>query len=467
MKKEEIINGYLASFFSAMYEIESLEEFYQRSLSTVDEYAQKLNEDCSAGIRISQLFNEVMKLDSIEKRNEKIAEIKNAKVEGNKELQEICDVLVVEELDQPLQFVMKEEYYWKPLYSPNEAKRKLENITKYRFILVESVLSHIIVVYENFLASILRTLIAREPQKYLGNETISFSELIKDVPHAIADKIEAVVESKIWDSLDLLKTITSKEKIDIDRYEKVKKAFEEIYFRRNAYIHTKGCTNKDYLSKVSEEYKSGLKEGQLLKCDEGYLGNSIVILIKLIFYITYELLRNEQAGFETAIKSITDYFFIRLCNKEYDITKSVYYALSKYEYIDFADKTRYRINYINSCKQLGDDKTVRKELRSLDVSAMHSQFVIAKHCLENNTEKILELLRQTYPTSYNAVSIRDWPIFIDFRKTKEYERFLQEHTEDFKVQELEVENQNRDIGALTQMAPNLVMSSVDGKRFTK
>ena len=59
------------------------------------------------------------------------------------------------------------------------------------------------------------------------------------------------------------------------------------------------------------------------------------------------------------------------------------------------------------------------------------------------------------------VSIRDWPIFIDFRKTKEYERFLQEHTEDFKVQELEVENQNRDIGALTQMAPNLVMSSID------
>jgi hypothetical protein len=33
--------------------------------------------------------------------------------------------------------------------------------------------------------------------------------------------------------------------------------------------------------------------------------------------------------------------------------------------------------------------------------------------------------------SFNAVSIREWPLFIDFRKAEYYEKFKEEHNSDF------------------------------------
>ena len=81
-----------------------------------------------------------------------------------------------------------------------------------------------------------------------------------------------------------------------------------------------------------------------------------------------------------------------------------------------------------------------KEVKKLDVSAMQAQFVIAKCCLEDNTAKIYELLSKTYPDSFDAVSIRDWPIFINFRETEEYKSFLKEHKNDFAIQEMTVDN---------------------------
>lgn len=438
MNNQKVPNHFLQAFSAAMYDMESLEEFFRRSSKTVDTFAKEKEDECAIGIRIGMLFNEVLECKGKEARNKKIDEIKKAKVKGNTVLKDIVDILYFEEEEQPLQFSIKEKYSWNYLYSPNEAFRKRESITKYKTILIESVLSHMIVLYESFLDSVYETIIRLNPLKHLGNETIQFAELLKNTEEAIQKKIRGIVEAKLWDSLELLTLICQSENIKVDRYEKLSEEFKEIYYRRNAFIHTHGCVNKDYLSKVDKGYTKTLKIGEPLICDDKYIDNALIILIKLIFTITIELLRCQNAQYEV-IKEISNYFFLRFRNKEYEVSKYVYKVLSQYDTLDYVYKVMYRINYINACKQLGDIETVKTELKKLDVSAMQERFVIAKLCLEDNTEKITKLLNKSYPNSYTAIEIRDWPIFINYRETTDYHDFVRMHVNDFAIQELEQE----------------------------
>ena len=63
----------------------------------------------------------------------------------------------------------------------------------------------------------------------------------------------------------------------------------------------------------------------------------------------------------------------------------------------------FKINHLNACKQLGEIEFINRELKKLDVSAMHERYIIAKYCLANETEKIYDLLNRTYPNSFDAL----------------------------------------------------------------
>lgn len=337
---------------------------------------------------------------------------------------------------------MLDRYFSNIYYSPIAAKLKLQSAGKYKKILVESVISHIIVVFENFLGNILRILIKKEPLKYLANQQIMISEVIQKGEESISEKIEQTVDSYLRCSIDQLSEIEKKEKIEIDRYEKISTSFSEVYYRRNAYIHTDGKVNKDYLNKVDNIYKKNIQIGNELVCDKDYLDNSICLLSKIIFSIVFELLKNTNVN-AIEMSYITNYYFVRLLNEHYPICKFVYQSLSQYKPIEFADKMNFRINYLNACKQLGETEFVNKKLKELDISAMEDKYKIAKYCLANETEKIYSLLKSTYPHSFNALEIREWPIFINFRETKEYQQFRNEHLEDFLVNEMEADDNTK------------------------
>ena len=202
-------------------------------------------------------------------------------------------------------------------------------------------------------------------------------------------------------------------------------------------MHTEGQVNKKYLSNVDKKFTKDLKEGERLVCDEIYIDNAIKVLTKVVFSITYELLVSRKADKEI-IGSIADIFFERLKEKDYELTSYVYYALSQYKELEFYDRTMYRINYINSVKQLGDKETLQKELKGLDVSIGTDKFKIAKLCLADDNKQVFELLKKSYPESFNAIAVREWPIFINFRNTDYYKQFVALHSSDFEIEEIEM-----------------------------
>ena len=91
----------------------------------------------------------------------------------------------------------------------------------------------------------------------------------------------------------------------------------------------------------------------------------------------------------------------------------------------------YEVNYMIALKQQG--KSIAQNLEKFDTSAMQEQFVIAKYCLQDDNEAVYALLNKIYPNRMPMEAIRDWPLFIDFRKSKEYGQFVSEHKQDFNV----------------------------------
>lgn len=216
--------------------------------------------------------------------------------------------------------------------------------------------------------------------------------------------------------------------------------FEEIYYRRNLFIHNNGNVNSIYLSNVKDKFTKDIKVDQRLATDDIYLRHAINMLYKIVCTLFYETQVEYNAKYDKWIEGLGNIAFDLLNNKNYEVAEQIYLSLSNCKHFCFKDKAMFKINYINSLKQLSKMKEVEKELESFDVTIATTDFKIAKLCLEDNNEEVYNLLQETYPTSYSADQIRDWPIFINFRETEFYQQFVQEHQTDFGMFVFEFEN---------------------------
>jgi len=438
-KMEDIVKDIIYSFQSAMREVESLYEFFYRSNKTLIDYQLHIEKSCLQGKKIADLFDQIIEYDGYKERNKKIEEIKSIELEPGIKVSDVCNIVPCSKENDALRYSIKKEYRNKPCYSPTEAKKKYDHIDKYEYILKESILSHIIVSFENYLSEIYRLLLKTTPLLYFENQTILLADVFgENFMDSISDKFESEIENKMRNSLETLTLICGKENIDINRYEKIVESFTEIYYRRNAYVHTQGRANKDYMKKVSSSFLKNISDNDFLVCDDIYIENSIITLCKLLFSIAYELLVKFNASVEN-IEVIAMIFFEKLKQKQYGLCKYAYYSLSQNRSLPFLNRTMYRMNYINAAKQLNEKELVKKELDNLDISIATDNFKIGKYCLEDNHEQVYKMLKESYPNTFDAIAIREWPIFINFRESKLYVKFVSEHADDFEMQYIELE----------------------------
>lgn len=188
--------------------------------------------------------------------------------------------------------------------------------------------------------------------------------------------------------------------------------------------------NNIYFCNVKEKYKKNRNIGEKLISDDIYLRNAINMLYKVIGTLFYEVQIAYNPKNEKWNKALSDMAFDLLCEKNYDVAEHLYFILSSCKQLCFRDKAMFRINYINALKQQGKDILVKKELEGLDVSIATDDYKIAKLCLEDRNEEVYKALNTNYPNVYSAELVRDWPIFINFRETNYYQKFIEEHSAD-------------------------------------
>lgn len=431
----------------AFLSIESLEEYYSNSITNIQKMKMKIENEYQIGLYVDAEIKRALDATTKEEAISIINELNNGIAQdGNP----ISEYIVVEWFDinegLGISYSIKKNPRVKSKYiDPQKAKRQYNKIEQYESILISSTLSNVIIIFEQYLAKVYQGLIFLNPKKYFQNQKIEISNIFnRSVRDIVIECVNNEVESNMFDSLKTLSLISERESIDINRYINILDEFEEIYYRRNLYTHNNGITNHIYLSNVKEKYKKNLDINQKLATDDIYLKNAINMLYKVVGTLFYEIQVKHNPQYDKWKDRLSESVFELLCKKNYDVAEHLYFILSCCKQFCFKDKAMFRINYINAMKQQGKDESVKKEIEVLDVSIATEDYKIAKLCLEGKNAEVYKALNKNYPNPYPAELVRDWPLFINFRESDYYTKFVQEHAEEFdtfvyQFKDLEVE----------------------------
>lgn len=429
----------------AFWSIESLEEYYLNSISTVQKMKTKIEDDYKIGLYVESEIRRAIDIGDKEKTIEIIKGLNNTIILDGKPVSSYITIECNDDLK--ISYSIKKNPKIKPKYiDPQEARCQFNKIEQYESILISSTLSNVIIIFEQYLAKLYKGLIFINPKKYFENQKIEIANIFnKKVSDIVMECVNKEVESNMFDSLKTLSLISDKEGINVNRFRNIMDEFEEIYYRRNLYIHNNGVVNQIYLSSIKDKYKKGLEINQKLVTDDIYLRNAINMLYKLVGTMFYEVQVAYNVKYEKWKDKFNDIIFELLCKKNYDVTEHLYFILSSCKQFCFRDKAMFRINYINAMKQQGKTEQVKKEIEALDVSIATEDYKIAKLCLEGKNEAVYEALNKNYPEPYSAEIVRDWPIFINFRESEYYSKFSQEHAEEFDTFEYQVKEEDREL----------------------
>lgn len=94
-----------------------------------------------------------------------------------------------------------------------------------------------------------------------------------------------------------------------------------------------------------------------------------------------------------------------------------------------------RFNYWISIKNSEGIEKIKEEIIKFDVSALKSEFLVAKFALLDDFKKVSEILNKIIETEMPVQNIIEWPLFIQYRKSDEYKKFVNDHSDMFKVNE--------------------------------
>lgn len=413
-------------FDNATVDLEALYSYFIETRDMINSKKTKFLKERNIPCTLCAFLDEVYSFNSKEECENQIHKIYEKEIDGIK-VNDIIDISWIDD-ENLIKYSLKEGFQSEE-YDPSSARRKLKAITNQENIFARSILSNVIIVFEQYFSSQYETLVVSQPHKYFEDKKIPVSQLLKEeLPQILINVINQEVEANMFDSLKTLDRIKEKSQVDADRYIPIRCEFEEIYYRRNAYVHTEGKVNKTYLEKVDKKYTKDLSEGQRLICDDVYLENAIFTAYKIIASLHFELLKcigAEQDQFD----SLGDFGFEALQKERYGVAEYIYGILRREYSFEFRCKAVYEVNYINALKLQGKD--VSELIKKFDVSIATSEFRIAKECLLDNHENVYNQLCETYPESFNADMIKEWPLFIRFRQSEYYKKFMSEHADEF------------------------------------
>jgi hypothetical protein len=413
------------TFLIAIQEVESLRDFYKTYKASwiKDKYA--FEQKNVIGLTINSIIEKLVDSETPEINYE---QIKGTQI-GDRKFSDIIELQITQKDKQTsISYSMKQGFSQQ---DPKKSFNEMNKFDRQREIFVRSILSNIVIIFERYLAQIYKFMVLLNPESYFEGKTVKIKDLFSaSLDTIIFNEVQKQVSDNMYDSLKTLEVMKEKNNFDINRFISVQEEFEEIYYRRNIFVHNSGRVNDIYLNNIAAKYKSKIKCNEKINCDDTYIENALDVLKKIICVMFYEFLRVTNSDI-SCYKVLSDNVaFAALSAGEYSVSEYIYGILRKHKEFEFADRTMFEVNYMIALKQ--QKKSIQKLLENFDVSAMQEQFVIAKTCLLGNNDDIYSKISKAYPNDMPAEAIRDWPLFIDFRKSEQYNKFKAEHAEDFK-----------------------------------
>ena len=324
--------------------------------------------------------------------------------------------------------------------------------TKLSSIHYSNALIMFVVKFEEFLSNLYRCILSTYSDQYLADKTIKYCDLCTatTVESARELLITLEVESFMRKSFSDWCKFFEERKINLSLVNGYLDKLKEILLRRNLIVHNKGLVNSGYLRFLPDSSKDGIKEGTRIEISEDYLKGTYTTIEIVVFALVISITKliHEPNERRKHLEKVFYSAFSLLEQEEWEQCSIIFQMLLCSEYIDNNYKEMSRVNLWIARKNLNLDDSWKKEVALYDVSALAPKYSLAKAILLEHNQEALQIIQLLYPNEINAQSLKEWPLFKQFRMTSEYESFRRLHWKEFDVQVKDKEESQEEEGPL-------------------
>ncbi len=316
--------------------------------------------------------------------------------------------------------------------------QKYEAREKQKEILYRGSLLLLVTYFENLIAGVLRESFVKYPQRIsLDEKSVSYKMLtemnsIEEIKNTLIDQ---EVTNKMYDSLLDWKNYFQKNlKLKLKAWDDEFKLIQEIMARRNLYVHNNGVVNSIYINLVKGVNKDSI--GNILSIDREYIDNAIDIIEYIGMSLIIEVWIKECADNQEEVKAITDMIYEEYLEpSRWKMARHFYEICLQSSKILDADKILCKINCWQCYKWLGEYDKVRDEVKKIDVSAFKPMYTLGILALNEDYEKFFEFYDNQ--TDIGEDQLKEWPLFMELRKSEEYMKRFPEIKEKEEVEKIE------------------------------
>jgi hypothetical protein len=225
---------------------------------------------------------------------------------------------------------------------------------------------------------------------------------------------------------------------DIDNNFNIKKNFNkydldnilneinELYLRRNLYVHADGKVNDIYLMHAPEEYTKGKYVGNKLVINKDYINKKIYMVEKIgaILFYSYSLKKHKDK--DEMFYIINDIFLKEISNDDSnDVYSLIYNKLYEINGLKSSSKMIAKINYFLAFKLRGEYNLIEKEIQKLDLSAYSEEFKRAKKIImtdEDAVDIVVKYFKEIEDD--NFLYQIQWPLYNIIRDDEKFDAYV-------------------------------------------
>ncbi len=237
--------------------------------------------------------------------------------------------------------------------------------------------------------------------------------------------IDAKIEDILRGSLThWFTTLRDELKLKLGYVKQYEHELEEIYQRRNLFVHNGGIVNSIYISKISQAKKENLKIGDKLVVSENYLDDALRKFHVIFSLIAIELWKQlEPKNTDRAI-CLMALSYDYLLKENWEVAKIFNSFLLKDVKMPMIPRTYAQLNCWLCEKRMNGIDKIKNELENADFSDKNFVTQMALASLKEEPDKFFELLPKAIDSEeLDIEDLLKFPIFEEMRKMKKYKEF--------------------------------------------
>ncbi len=320
-------------------------------------------------------------------------------------------------------------------------KRLKERAERAKTLVPQAYLVSLVSLYDQFYAGLIRLIYRIAPNKLKeNNKPYTYKDLcdLQTLQEWKVVIVDETIEDRLRDShIKQFEWLAGAMGIDTLKAFKEWPDFVELTERRNLFVHSDGVVSQQYIDMCGsvKALNKDITKGCKLPVDREYFEKAYKILyivgVKLTQMLAHTVYKKQYPGEGAAIdKLLINNVYEAIEEELYDVAISVSdFALSNPHFKHNAnDRCYILLNYAQAFKWSGATDKCQELLDKEDCTVWKPELLIPKYTLEGEYEKVYEKMRlignnneELTPEHY-----RQWPIFKEIRKEKEFAKVFKE-----------------------------------------